>query len=1032
MPLFLNGAKRTLIFLLLCLILAFPVTAVHAEVGKQAEAEVTSAIEALVKQTMESEKIPGAAIVVVKEGKTVYKQSFGYAETQKQTPVTADTLFEIGSNTKAFTALAVGQLSEQKRLALDDPVQKYIPWFTVTYKGQQESILIRHLLYHTSGLPFESIGSIPVSSSENAIEESVRALNHRELARRPGTEYEYATANYDILGLIIEKVTGQSYEQYVQQQVIAPLGLGSTSMKANAPVEKMARGHKIEFFQPQVYDAPDFRGNTPAGYAVSNLHDMECWLKIQLGAEASMFPPELIHASHLPDRTVAPAIDGSSYASGWMVYQDGGGQIAHGGNNPSFSSYIVFRPEEQLGAAVLTNIDSMNVSVLAEGAVNLLTGKTVPERVADTNLRADRMASITLIILVILLVLLVGAIGQTLGQIAKRERKLSARAGRVCLVSFCSFIGMGGMFAVALYYLPGVFFMGLPWSFIEVWLPATIFYAIYALLAGAILFHAYLTLIRLFPKSQETSITPILIQGLVSGFGNAMIIFMINLAITSMNQFHLAVFLYFLLGILLYIIGEKMMRSRLIVITNQVVYEKRMELIRKLFQTPYQKYEKIDNGQLYASLNNDTETISTFANFIVVALTSAVTLVFCFIYLASLDFYGFLFCLAVIVVAAGLYTLAGRSANKVWEETRDIQNVFFAYINDMVGGFKELYLGRSQRQAFAEHMEQSCRDYRHKRSAGQFKFVNVYLMGELLFVVVIGTVAFLFPLFFPSIQKQMLISYVFVFLYMTGPVHGILNAVPELIRIKISWKRLNGLLDSLSAKTRKDEAGMADLITQDFDTLTARQVQFRYQNDEGEEFSLGPVDFACRKGEIVFIVGGNGSGKSTFAKLITGLYEQDQGDFFVNGRQVNADQRCEFFSVIFSDFYLFDKLYGLDYESKREEIQKHLEVLRIADKVDVDQSGRFSTTKLSTGQRKRLALMLSQVKDRPISLFDEWAADQDPEYRQFFYECLLPEMKKQGKCIIAITHDDRYFELADQVIKMESGRIVDRQILAHA
>ncbi|AYK08221.1 cyclic peptide export ABC transporter [Brevibacillus laterosporus] len=1022
--------KQARFVMLMCLILVLQMsTTVYAEMGS---GEAAAAIEQLVNKTMESEKIPGAAIVVVKEGKTIYKQSFGVTDIQKQTPVTSETLFEINSNTKAFTALAVQQLIEQKRLSLDDSVQSIIPWFSATYKGQQETILIKHLLYHTSGFPFESIGFIPISSSERALEENVRALNNRELARKPGTEFEYATVNYDILGYIVEKVTGQSYEQYVQQQVITQLGLTNTFMKAQAPSEQMARGHKIGFFSPRVYDAPDYRGNTPAAYVVSSLNDMERWLHIQLGSEASGFPAELIHASHLPDRSVAPAANGSSYASGWMIFQNGGGQIAHGGNNPTFSSYMVFRPEEKLGAIVLTNIDSMNVSVMAEGAVKLLQGKEVPEVVDDTNLQTDRLASITLVILSVLVAVLTFAIGQAIVQILRGDRKLASNPGRICLTSLFAFVITCGVLSAAVYFLPDVFFFGLPWQFIEVWIPITIFYAMYVLLASVTLFTVYLTIIRLFPKSKETSLTPIIIQGLVSGFGNAMIIFMINIALTSINTFHVSVFLYFLLGISLYIVGEKMIRSRLIVITNQVVYEKRMELVHRIFRTPYQKYERIDNGQIYASLNNDTETISTISNIVVIALTSTVTLVFCFIYLAAMSLYGFLFCLAVIIIAAGLYTLAGRSANKVWEETRDIQNVFFSYINDMIGGFKELYLTRAQSREFEEHMDRSCYEYRHKRSAGQFKFVNVYLVGELLFVVVIGTVTFLFPIFFPQIPKHMLVSYVFVFLYMTGPVHGILNAVPELIRIKISWERLNALLGSLSSEKRRDDVDIAGLAVQDFETFTSDQVQFRYKNKEGEEFSVGPLDFSCRKGEIVFIVGGNGSGKSTFAKLITGLYEQDDGEFFINGQKVNADQRCEFFSVIFSDFYLFEKMYGVDYQAKQDEIRKHLEVLRIADKVEVDQTGMFSTTKLSTGQRKRLALMLSQIKDRPILLFDEWAADQDPEYRQFFYESLLPEMKKQGKCVIAITHDDRYFDLADQVVKMESGRIITQQTLSHA
>jgi cyclic peptide transporter len=200
-------------------------------------------------------------------------------------------------------------------------------------------------------------------------------------------------------------------------------------------------------------------------------------------------------------------------------------------------------------------------------------------------------------------------------------------------------------------------------------------------------------------------------------------------------------------------------------------------------------------------------------------------------------------------------------------------------------------------------------------------------------------------------------------------------------------------------------------------------VEYEYRSESGESFVLGPINYEFRAGEIIFITGGNGSGKSTLAKIITGLYSPHKGVVSVNGLLVGSDSLGSLFSAIFADFYLFEKLYGIDQEHPPALIGQYLNQLRIQDKVKVSE-GRFSTTKLSTGQRKRLALLLSYLEDKPICLFDEWAADQDPEFRRFFYEVLLPELRELGKCVIAITHDDQYFHLCDKLIEMKMGKIV--------
>ncbi|HEX2925661.1 MAG TPA: cyclic peptide export ABC transporter, partial [Ruminiclostridium sp.] len=349
----------------------------------------------------------------------------------------------------------------------------------------------------------------------------------------------------------------------------------------------------------------------------------------------------------------------------------------------------------------------------------------------------------------------------------------------------------------------------------------------------------------------------------------------------------------------------------------------------------------------------------------------------------------------------------------------------FKNINDLTGGFKELYINRKKRYEFNEDIQKSCEDYRDTRVKGEYKFVGVMIMGEMMYTAVIGVVVFVFPLLFSSIQDTTLRNYVVVYLYMGGIVNQLINIVPFIVRVLVSWRRINGFIEEISYIEDTEQEVAAANGAEDL-TIQFNGVTFRYKNENGEKFSIGPISYSFRSGEVTFISGGNGSGKSTFAKLLTGLYECDEGEIMVNGQKVDSKTLGSYFSTVYSGFHLFDKLYGVDYGQKEEEIREYLELLRISDKVKID-NGVFDTLRLSTGQRKRLALLVSYLEDRPAYLFDEWAADQDPEFRNFFYKTILPELRARGKAVIAITHDDRYFKEADRLIKMENGKIVEHE-----
>jgi putative ATP-binding cassette transporter len=265
---------------------------------------------------------------------------------------------------------------------------------------------------------------------------------------------------------------------------------------------------------------------------------------------------------------------------------------------------------------------------------------------------------------------------------------------------------------------------------------------------------------------------------------------------------------------------------------------------------------------------------------------------------------------------------------------------------------------------------------------------------------------------------------------MMGPIWGIIGALPTIERGQVALENIERLGVSLEVDDQEAETlELAPLETGTPPIVQWKDVVFSYGEEKGVEtpFSLGPISLELHPGELVFVIGGNGSGKSTFVKVLTGLYQPCEGKVTLTGTLItdaNREWYREHFSVVFSDFHVFKKLLGQS-ESDAERLALHyLRLLHIDQKVTVRER-MFSTLDLSQGQRKRLALVTAYMDDRPIYVFDEWAADQDPQYKEIFYKTLLPDLRERGKLVVVITHDDRYFHLGNQVIKLEDGQVVE-------
>ena len=345
-------------------------------------------------------------------------------------------------------------------------------------------------------------------------------------------------------------------------------------------------------------------------------------------------------------------------------------------------------------------------------------------------------------------------------------------------------------------------------------------------------------------------------------------------------------------------------------------------------------------------------------------------------------------------------------------------------IGDEVIGMEEIGL------AFLDHMEASGERLRKLNIFSSVFFSLASTWGRSLLFVVIGLLLFLLPRYQP-ISNQDLVTYLLVLLYMRAPLLNFMSSLPRLARANVVLSKIERLGLRLDGSDQPDPTTLERIVPdgRSWQKLELQQVSFPYdrKRKEGPSFVLGPLSFTMRAGELIFLVGGNGSGKTTLAKLLIGLYKPFKGKILLDGQPVtprNRESYRELFSTVFSEFFLFETLLGLDQNALDDKARRYLKLLKLDHKVEVE-NGQLSTTKLSRGQRKRLALFTAYLEDRPIYIFDEWAADQDPIFRAFFYEELLPELRARGKTVLAITHDDRYFHLADRILKLEVGQLVE-------
>lgn len=520
-----------------------------------------------------------------------------------------------------------------------------------------------------------------------------------------------------------------------------------------------------------------------------------------------------------------------------------------------------------------------------------------------------------------------------------------------------------------------------------------------------------------------------LVTSVVSGATGAAFIAMVNQALSRRQDIPAALAWGYAAMCLATISTRFVSQFLLFQLSQGVIQDLRRTLVDDLLGASLRSVEKIGTPRLYSALSEDVVVIANALPGLPAICSSAAFVVVCLVYLAIVSPVVAVAALVTTVIGVLVYRLFSVYGLRSLGAAREKQDILFEHFRAITEGIKELKLNRARREAIADReLDATAASYRRHSVVGLTVFEGAAGSGQAVFFVLIGFMVFVFPGQF-SIPAKTLAESVLIVLFAISSLQNGLTLLPAVGKAAIALGKIEERLAELEDADREDTSGPACGF-EDWQWVEFRGVSHVYPGPAGEQFILGPLDFEFRRGEILFVVGANGSGKTTLAKVLTGLYPPQGGAVWVDGTEVKGSGRDAYrqlFSAVFSDFFLFENLLGLPVEDRVEKARHYLSRLQLDHKVTIV-GDSFSTTALSQGQRKRLALLVAYLEDRSFFLFDEWAADQDPVFKEIFYHEILPELKARNKAVVVISHDDRYFHVADRIVRLEDGQIRQEEI----
>lgn len=532
--------------------------------------------------------------------------------------------------------------------------------------------------------------------------------------------------------------------------------------------------------------------------------------------------------------------------------------------------------------------------------------------------------------------------------------------------------------------------------------------------------------IKFFFRLQARHMAFAIAAGVLSGIGNILLIATVNTALHGRAEgttFRAAA----LVALSFFVVFLRYSSDLILIrLSEKLVYQLRIRLTQQILAVPLRRLEILGPHPLFATLTEDVGQLAELSLNIPNVCVNAAIVLAGMVYLLFLSPRVMLCVLITILVGVSGYKFIRSGAIRHFRRARELQDDLMKHFRALTDGVKEMKLNSIRKTSFETSLDETARNLRSELVAGDSIFELALSWAQVAFFTLLSLLVVVAPnLRSYGLAPAVLSGTVLALLCIRGPIETIIEMVMSLAQAEVSLNKIDELGLTLTSEAEFVPSDNRETIGGDSATyeIEMRGVTHSYHSET--EFHLGPFDLVFRAGEMVFISGGNGSGKTTFLKLLTGLYVPDSGHIRRNDIPVTLDNRNSFrssFSVLFSDFYLADSI-AQPPSSKVDEIAtQYLEEFRLDHKVKV-KNGVFSTTDLSYGQRKRLALVAACLEDKPIYVFDEWAADQDASFRHKFYYQILPELKRKGKMLFVISHDQQFFDVADRLLVLDEGQL---------
>jgi cyclic peptide transporter len=542
---------------------------------------------------------------------------------------------------------------------------------------------------------------------------------------------------------------------------------------------------------------------------------------------------------------------------------------------------------------------------------------------------------------------------------------------------------------------------------------------------------------RLVRREMESSLERLVIIAGLGGISTASILAAVNAGAQSADNGKPSLWAaaLFIIALLLFVKTQNYILVTTTAEIEGIIHKVRLRLMDKVRHSELLPLDAIGRAEIVAAVSRETAILTQASNAFAFVAQGGVLIFFVGIYVAYLSLLAFALSVLIVGIAAVVFHARTHQLALAQRQAADWENRLYNRLMDLLDGFKEVRLhGPRSEDLYLDIVEVSRTAANIKIRSQAETFRRMILLQSAMYAM-LGAIVFVVPVFSDTLGGGSISKTVTALVFVIGACFGLVQSIPLLAAANAAADHIDQLETKLQATIAVPQIGAPQAPTR-FDEIVMRNVVFRYVEKSSETvFQVGPVDFTLRAGELVFISGGNGSGKSTFLRVLSSLYKPDAGEITFDGIRVNDETReayRQLITAVFVDYHLFQRLYGIPGPDLAE-VETLLELFRLQDKTRL-KDREFDTLDLSTGQRKRLALVVSLLEKRPILLLDEWAADQDPEFRRKFYFELLPALNRAGKTVVVISHDDRYLEELDlpaRRLRMDEGRFVERIAVEH-